>query len=107
MARTTYSKGDLVRLTTNNQSYAKHPSEQRDLKIGDIVEVYDWDNEDEAIIFKIDYSPDNEGGKIWLCLDGVELVKDLSYTVDDCICDRMELMRVGCICGAIVRYKDK
>ena len=76
MTRTTYSKGDIVRLTTNNQSYAKHPTEKRDLKYGDCIKVHEWDSDDEAIIYMIGYSLDNDGGKIWLCLDGVELIKD-------------------------------
>ncbi len=104
-----YKKGDKVRLISNNDSYAKHPTEKRDLKKGDIVIVDSWDDIDTAIIFKIDYSSDNDGGKIWLIIDSVELV-DGSTTPNsggDCTCDMMELMRVGCKCGAITRHKDK
>lgn len=107
MAKVTYKKGDRVKLLTDNDSYAKHPTEKRDLKPGDTIEVHDWDKDDEAIIYLIDYSPDNDGGKIWLCIDKVELVggSTSSNSSGDCTCDIMELMRVGCTCGAITRNK--
>lgn len=109
MSKIMYKKGDKVKLLTNNVSYAKHPIERRDLKIGDIIEVHDWDADDEAIIYLIDYSLDNDGGKLWLCFDSVELINDPTSSGNDgdCTCDMMELMRVGCTCGAITRHKDK
>lgn len=108
MAKVKYSKGDKVKLLSHNDSYAKHPTEQRDLKAGDIIEVHDWDNDDEAIIYKIDYSPDNDGGKIWLCIDQVELVGESSSVNDgDCTCSTHTIMATGCTCGAIKRYKPK
>lgn len=110
MADTKYKKGDVVKLTSNNASYAKHPTEQRDLKCGDIVTVDSYDIDDFAILYKIDYSRDNDGGKIWLCMDQVELVDSScssSSNSGECTCDIMALMRVGCQCGAITKHKDK
>lgn len=109
MTQVTYKKGDRVKLLTDNDSYAMHPTEKRDLKSGDIIEVESWDAEDESIEYVINYNSDNDGGKIWLCIDKVELVSGStsSDSSGDCTCDLMELMRVGCTCGAITRHKDK
>lgn len=104
-----YKKGDVVRMTSDNESYAKHPTEHRDLKCGDTVMVDSYDVDDSAILYKIDYSLDNNDGRIWLCIDRVEMVDGSlsSSNGGECTCDMMELMRVGCKCGAITRHKDK
>ncbi len=104
----TYSKGDRIKLMSDNFSYGKHPTEHRDLINGDVITVESFDKDDQAIVYNIEYSTDPNGGRIWIFLDMVELLSgSVSSSSGTCTCEMSVIMSTGCVCGAIKRHKDK
>lgn len=119
--QTKFHPGDQVRVLRNNHSF-NHPIEQRELEVGDILEVsYVIVTHDVQIAPHVEHGEflfhkSTEKGMMyfsdlndpnyycWIPADDVELV---GASAKDCVCDIFLLMTTGCQCGSIQKETAK
>jgi hypothetical protein len=92
--------GDKVRIIRNNDIAHSPHNNFKLLEPGDIITVVEADA--RYVRYKISSSDTNV-----IQIKDVELIiEDNEITTKSCSCEITQLMREGCICGAIVKYKE-